>query len=137
MLDEDFLKLVREAFAIEADELLRAMTIGLQELEVAPAPARRKDVVEKLFRDAHSLKGAAGTVSRGDIESVSRGLESIFAQWKTSDVTAPPETFELLNRAVDLLGNLLQHPNTDIDPGDSVRVTRMIHELAASISASH
>ncbi|HEX7261652.1 MAG TPA: Hpt domain-containing protein, partial [Luteolibacter sp.] len=87
--DEDFLQQLREAFTIEANEHLQSMTAGLLELEQAPAPARRMEVVGTIFRDAHSLKGAAGAISRSDIESVSRALEGIFAQWKTSAVTAP------------------------------------------------
>lgn len=134
MKDPDFLKLVREAFAIEGDELVQSMTTGLLELKQGPAPERRIEVAGTICRDAHSLKGAAGVVgaaTRGEIVSVCEGLEGIFLQWKISAVTAPPETFDLLNRAVELLGNLVQQAATSIDPADRMKVTRIIPELAA------
>ena len=37
MTDDEFLAKLREAFAIEAEEHLQAMTAGLLELEKAPA----------------------------------------------------------------------------------------------------
>lgn len=130
MLDDDFLQLVRDAFVIEGGELVQAMKTGLLELKQSPEAARRMEVVVKIHRDAHSLKGAAATVGSSDIESVGRALEGVFMQWKTSAVTAPPETFELLNRAMDLLGNLLQPSGAAIDQVDHMQVSRMLHELA-------
>lgn len=129
--DEDFLQQLREAFSIEANELLQSMTKGLLELEQSPAPARRTEIVNTIFRDAHSMKGAAGAISRSDIESVSRALEGFFARWKTSAVTAP-EAFVLAKRAVDLLGNLLQPSGTDIDPAHQMMATQIVHELSAA-----
>lgn len=134
--DEDFLQQLREAFAIEAKEHLQSMTNGLLELGQAPTPARRMEIVVTIFRDAHSMKGAAGAISRSDIESVSRALESIFALWKTSDLTAPPETFDLLKRAVDLLGDLQQSSGAGVNPADQMKVTQIVHELAAATSAA-
>ncbi len=130
--DEDFLQQLREAFAIEANELLQSMTKGLLELESLPEPARRTEIVGTIFRDAHSLKGAAGSVSRSDIESVSRALEAVFAPWKTSAATPPPETFTLLKRAVDFLGDLLQAPGADTNP---ILVAQLVQELTTATSA--
>lgn len=135
MTDDEFLKQLREAFAIEAEEHVQAMTAGLLELERKPAPARRKEVVETIFRDAHSLKGAARAVSRDEIESVCQPLEGIFAEWKISAVSAPPETFDLLNRAVDLLRNLLHQSGAQINPADRMKVTRIVRELEAVTTA--
>jgi two-component system chemotaxis sensor kinase CheA len=134
--DEEFLQQLREAFAIEANEHLQSMTNGLLELEQAPEPARRMEIVVTIFRDAHSLKGAAGAITRGDIESVSRALEGIFALWKTSAVTAPPETFDLIKRAVTLLDNLLQASGSSINPADQMKVTQIVHELTLATSAA-
>lgn len=133
-LDEDFLNMLREAFAIEAAELVQSMTAGLQELGQMPAPERRLEIVTKIHRDAHSLKGAAAAVSRSDIESVSKALEAIFAQWKTSAVTVTPENSDQLNRATHLLSNLLQPSATD--SADLTKVAQIVQELAAVADSS-
>ena len=62
MKDPGFQKRLREAFAIEAAEHVQEITSGLIELEKTSEPARRKALIETIFRDAHSLKGAAGAV---------------------------------------------------------------------------
>ena len=132
MTDEDFLKKLREAFAIEAEEHLQTMTAGLLELEKTPEPARRREVIETVFRDAHSLKGAARAVSRGDIESVCQALESIFAQWKKKAPPAAPETFDLLNRAIDLLARLLRLPDTATGAAERTEITDMVRQLGGT-----
>ena len=129
MTDDEFLAKLREAFAIEAEEHLQAMTAGLLELEKAPDAPGRPQIIETVFRDAHSLKGAARAVSRGDIESVCQALEGIFAQWKK---TAPPvaaETFDLLNRAIDLLARLLRQPDTATGAAERAEIAELVRQL--------
>ena len=129
MTDDEFLAKLREAFAIEAEEHLQAMTAGLLELEKAPDAPGRPQIIESVFRDAHSLKGAARAVSRSDIESVCQALEGIFAQWKK---TAPPvaaETFDLLNRAIDLLARLLRQPDTATGAAERAEIAELVRQL--------
>ena len=132
MTDEDFLRKLREAFLIEAGEHLQAITAGLLGLEQAPPDARRREIIETIFRDAHSLKGAARAVSRGDIESVCQALESVFAQWKQSAPAVAPETFDLLNRAIDLLARRLRLPDDATGPAERTEITEMIRQLGGA-----
>ncbi|MEX0743993.1 MAG: hybrid sensor histidine kinase/response regulator [Phycisphaeraceae bacterium] len=104
--DDEFLKKLLATFAVEADEHLRAMSSGLVELEKAPASARRAELVETIFREAHSLKGAARAVNLTDIESVCQSLESVFAGMKGGG-GASAQLFDLLHQALDALGGLL------------------------------
>lgn len=104
--DDEFLKKLLATFRVEADEHLRAMSSGLLELEKAPADARRAELVETIFREAHSLKGAARAVNLADIESVCQSLESVFARMKGGAPASPP-LFDLLHQALDALGGLL------------------------------
>ena len=131
MNDEEFLQKLREAFAIEAQEHLHAITAGLLELEQSPAAPRQQEIVETIFREAHSLKGASRAVSRTDIEGVCQALESVFADWKKAGLRASPQMFDTLNAALDLLASLLTQ--TDIAPGAPVR--EMVERLARSAAA--
>ena len=131
MTDEDFLKQLREAFSIEADEHLQAITAGLLALEKEPPGTQKAEVVETIFRDAHSLKGAARAVSREDIESVCQALESVFSHWKQKDTPVAPETFDLLNRAIDLLARLLPLPEASTRGEERMEITGLVRELAA------
>jgi len=104
--DDEFLKKLLATFRVEADEHLKTMSSGLLELEKAPAGARRAELVETIFREAHSLKGAARAVNFTDIESVCQSLENVFAGMK-SGAGASGQLFDLLQQALDALGRLL------------------------------
>ena len=105
--NDEFLKRLLAMFRVEADEHLAAMSAGLIELEKAPVSGRRAEIVEKIFREAHSLKGAARAVKLGEIESVCHALESVFAELKGNRIAASAALFDLLHQALDALGGLL------------------------------
>lgn len=134
MKDEEFIKQIHEAFVIEGGEILQSMAAGLLILEQRPPAARRIEVVDTIFRNAHSLKGAAAVVDVAachEINALCHELEAIFAPWKTSAVTAEPETFELLKRAVNLLGRLVRQSGAEMNPEDRMEHTRILHELGS------
>jgi hypothetical protein len=60
-MDKDFLDKLAATFAIEAAEHIQALSSGLLELEKAATREKRTEVLESVFRAAHSLKGAART----------------------------------------------------------------------------
>ena len=74
--EQEFLKRLRETFRVEADEHLRALSSGLIELEKAPGQAEQAPIIETIYREAHSLKGAARSVNLKEIESLCQPLES-------------------------------------------------------------
>lgn len=104
--DEAFLKKLRATFAAEADEHLKAMSTGLLQLEKTPELARQKEIIESIFRDAHSLKGAARAVNHSAMESVCQPLESVLAALKRGALPASLSLFDLLHRTVKILEKL-------------------------------
>jgi len=136
MTDAEFLQKLREAFAIEAAEHVQAIIAGLIELEAGPPEARKPEIIETIFRDAHSLKGAARAVSRSDIETVCQSLESIFSQWKRKPVAVEPETFDTLNAAADLVEKLLKLPSDTQTPSQKSEILEMVRRLNRPASAA-
>lgn len=108
--DNDFLKKLQATFAIEADEHLKAISAGLLELEKTPAAEKQQEIVEGIYREAHSLKGAARAVNRTDIESVCQPLESAFAALKRGATAFSPELFDLFHQTINGLERLLSSP---------------------------
>lgn len=131
MKNEAFLIKLREAFAIEAEEHVQALTAGLLELEKTPAGARQQDLIEIVFREAHSLKGAAGAVDRSDLQAICQVLESIFSEWQRQPVQAPAETFDSLNQALDLVRKLLRLPAASDSAVAQDEVQAMVRQLDA------
>src|SRR3970040_1689859 len=92
----DFLKKLLATFRVAADEHIQAMSSGLMELEKIPAGVQQTELVEKIFREAHSLKGAARAVNLTQIESVCQALESVFAALKGNRLPLSPPFLCLL-----------------------------------------
>jgi len=105
--DDAFLKRLLATFRIEADEHLKAMSAGLIDLEKNPAASRQAEIVESVFREAHSLKGAARAVNLKEIESVCQPLESVFAALKSKQLAVSQPLFDLLYQTLDAIGGLL------------------------------
>ena len=135
MNDEEFLKKLREAFSIEADEHVQAITAGLLELEKSPPAPRRREIVETIFREAHSLKGAARAVNRTDIESVCQGVEGVFSQWKQNADRVTSANFDLLNRAMDLVTRLMRLPDVATGGAERAEIADMARDLGSVPSA--
>ncbi|MDP2030743.1 MAG: hybrid sensor histidine kinase/response regulator [Thiobacillus sp.] len=124
----EFLKRLLATFRIEADEHLQAMSSGLLELEKMPVGARRAEIVEQVFREAHSLKGAARAVDLTQIESACQPLESVFAALKSNQLDVSPPLLDLLHQTIDALGGLLV-PQTGAPETRNPVIGRLIRQL--------
>src|SRR6185369_5411466 len=100
-MDIEFQKRLLATFRDETREHLSAITAGLIELEKTSAPDKRQTILETVFREAHSLKGAARAVGMNGIESLSHALEGVFAGFRRQELTSSPALFDLLHRATD------------------------------------
>jgi two-component system chemotaxis sensor kinase CheA len=130
--NDDFLIKLLATFRGEADEHLRALSTGLLALEKAPAEGLQADIVEKIFRETHSLKGAARAVNLGEIESVCQALESVFAALKSKAVAVSPPLLDLLHQAEDTLGALLA-PDAAAKPATAPLIRRLEGALRGTV----
>jgi two-component system chemotaxis sensor kinase CheA len=110
MSNDDFLKELQAAFQAEAAEHLQGITSGLLELERGGKPEDLASLVERIYRQAHSLKGAARAVDASGVERICQSMEGVFARWKRAGATATPESFDRLQEALDVVGALLTDP---------------------------
>ena len=105
--EKEFLKKLLAAFKIEAEEHIRTITAGLLELEKERRTEQRDSLVETIFREAHSLKGAARSVNMTEIETVCQALESVFHDWKEGNKAPDVREFDSLHRRLDTISQLL------------------------------
>ena len=111
--DSDFLKRLLATFRIEAREHVDALFSGIDELEKMPDDARQAKLIETIFREAHSLKGAARSVNLMEIEGACQSLESTFAAMKNKQTTLTAELFNSLHLTINNLSDLLALPQID------------------------
>lgn len=127
--DESFLQALREAFKVEAEEHLQAISSGLLQIEKTPGADQQAPVLESVYREAHSLKGAARAVNRTDVETVCQSLENVFAGWKRREMNPSAEAFDLLHRAVNTAGQLIASAGTE-NNADAAAMAGMLQQIA-------
>ncbi len=105
--DDALLKRLLATFKVEAADHVTAISSGLLDLEKSGSASSRAELTEVVFRETHSLKGAARTVNLSAVESLCQSMENIFSVLKKRAVELTPDSFDLLHRALDLVRNLL------------------------------
>src|ERR1700687_4835807 len=96
----------REEFTGEAEELLDTLSRDLVELE-SQGENVRPEVINKIFREVHSLKGLAGMLGFSDISEVSHKLEDMLDRLRLGKITIGRDLIDLLYDGVDTLQRLL------------------------------
>src|SRR5258708_9995165 len=124
--DKELLKKLLATFKVEAEEHVRAISSGLIELERASSPEKQMEIIERVFREAHSIKGAARIVNLVKLEATCQSLESLFAQLKAKETTLSPELLDQLHQTVDTLGALLSVDSLETTRGDDPDALRTI-----------
>ncbi|MDP2657335.1 MAG: ATP-binding protein, partial [Candidatus Deferrimicrobium sp.] len=131
--DDVFREKLLDMFRIEAGEHAAAVSSGLIELEKPELPEEaRGKILEAIYRDAHSLKGAARAVDLGAIESVCQRLESVFAALKRGEIEVSGGLYDLLHRAVDAVDGFARSAGSG-DPGSALpqaaEITRSLEDV--------
>ena len=102
-----FLERLQATFRAEAQERLQTLSAALLELENESAGERQPILIESIFREVHSLKGAARAVDKSDVETLCQALESVLSLLKRNELIFTPALADLLLAAADLLSRLL------------------------------
>lgn len=99
---EEFLKQLREAFAIESKEHIQTIASALLALEEAHGEPDQ-ELIETTYRAAHSLKGAARAVDLKDIEYICHSMESVFQALKRDEIRPESQLIDTLHEALHLI----------------------------------
>ncbi len=104
-------------FRVEARELLEGLTQGVLQLEKgAPAP----DLIARLLRLAHTLKGAARVVKQSSIAELSHTMESVLTNHRGIDLPLGKEQASSLLRCLDQMAALVN----GLEPASEAPVKR-------------
>jgi len=104
----------REEFTGEAEELLEALSSGVGDLEAQGANAR-PELVNKIFRDIHSLKGLAGMLGFSEIADLAHTLEDMLDRLRMGRIAISKALIDLLDDAIDVLARLIAGNAADVD----------------------
>jgi chemotaxis protein histidine kinase CheA len=100
---------VQETFLREAADRLTEVEQGLLKLEHC-RDNPDQDLLDTIFRSAHSLKAAANLLEYRQIETLTHRLENILEDFRTGRLAPDPDNVTVLLEAVDKLRELTENP---------------------------
>jgi len=128
-IDEDITRQLIGTFKIELEEHLQAINKALIRLEKERDSDERQNILEAVFRDAHSLKGAARAVGINNIEEIAHQLENIFAASKRQELQLSAEIFDLIYEGADKIAQAMDAFLDSKEPGFDL--SDLLQRLAA------
>jgi len=127
---DDFLAQLLDTFRGEAHEHLSAMAAGLLILEQSETPREEYETtIEQVFRETHSLKGAARAVGLREIENLCQQQESVFSAVRKGTLILHPEDFDLFHSVIRTLERLLAEEK-------GVKITDLLTRLRKLIACA-
>ncbi|NOY43875.1 MAG: chemotaxis protein CheA, partial [Deltaproteobacteria bacterium] len=128
-----------QEFLAEAEEILDRLADDLAELEQTPeGDEPDPEVVNSIFRAAHSLKGISAMCGFGQITEVAHKTETLLDGVRMGRVGCTRPVMDLLYESLDLLRNLcsrLAQGQAPEDPGVPAFVERLIRAAEGEAGA--
>ncbi|HXS22216.1 MAG TPA: chemotaxis protein CheA [Steroidobacteraceae bacterium] len=119
-----------DAFFEESFEALDAMETALLKLDIgSPEP----ELINTIFRVAHSIKGGSATFGFSDIASFTHSLETLLDELRSGAMPVTVALSDLLLKSVDVMRAMLRAVQAK-QPIDSQRVSDLQFDLEVAIA---
>lgn len=118
---EEFSQKALKDFISEAEEILENMGQDILKVEAQAGGAIDPDLVNGLFRGAHSLKGVSGMFGLANVSRLAHRLEDLLDQMRLGKITLGEEVLDFLLDGVALLRDSVAKVSAnlaDIDEDD-------------------
>lgn len=132
--DEAFIAAAMPSFINEAQEQIDAIEQLLLELEDDPS---NRELLDSLFRCAHTVKGSAGIFGLGRVVEFTHHVETLLDRMRDGDIALTPEISTLLLQCNDQIKWLVATAAMPEEDGESQRTLRadLVARLQALTSA--
>ncbi len=96
-------------FVVEAEEILESLNQNLMAMEASPDRSVVKpEIINAIFRGAHTLKGMAGMVGLDQVSHLSHSLEDLFDKVRMGRRKVGDDLVDVLFEGVDILRRLIE-----------------------------
>ncbi len=135
MKKDEFLERLMKTFLGELEEHVEALNHDLLALEKGPPEDERSELVKSLFRTAHTLRGAAGSVNATPIATASQELEGILRTARDEGISLDRHQIDLFFAAVDAMADAGKRLQTK-EPIETEPLSELTARLAAAAAAA-
>ena len=108
-------------FLAESVENLNSVDQDIVALERDPS---NTEVIERVFRTIHTIKGTCGFLAFSKLEAVTHSAESVLALVRDGNLELSPEITTTLLKAIDSVREILAHIEKDETEGDLQNMIR-------------
>ena len=108
----------QDIFLEEADELLQELNKNLLELERNPED---EEIINNIFRAAHSLKSSAAFVGLNDLSDLAHRMESLLQGIRDKTNTITPEVVDVIFKCFDTISEVIELVSSGIEPHQNLR----------------
>lgn len=95
----------KEMFISESREHLAALNQAILELERSP---ENTEVINEIFRSAHTLKGMSATMGYENISELSHKMEGVLDKFRQGSIPITPDFVDILFDCLDLLETMVE-----------------------------
>ncbi|MEO2082728.1 MAG: chemotaxis protein CheA [Desulfurobacteriaceae bacterium] len=117
---------ILEEFLVEAEEILENLDQDLIDLENNPDD---KELLNKIFRGMHTLKGGAGFLNLTSIVEVAHRIEDIFNKLRNDEMELSPELMDVILEGVDIIKSAIASIKESREIPDLEEVKPIIEKL--------
>ena len=118
-----------EDFLIEAFEMIEALDQDLIELENNPDDL---DLLNKIFRVAHTIKGSSGFLNFEKLAHLTHHMEAVLDKARKGELKITPEIMDVILESVDLMKAILEYIR---DNGDDTSPDVEIEDVTKKLDA--
>ena len=119
---------ILEEFLVEAEEILENLDQDLVDLESNPED---KELLNKIFRGMHTLKGGAGFLNLTPVVEIAHRIEDIFNKLRNDEMTLTPEIMDVILEGIDKLKEALQMLKESQELPDMEEIEELLSRLDA------
>ncbi len=124
---ENELTEILNIFQVEAEDIISKMNNSLLDLERNP---KNKELILLLFRNAHSLKGAARMIGFNSIQTLAHKMEDILDLAQENKLVLNTKISDILYKTVDMIDEIIKNSiSAGIEIADMTEVNEQVNIL--------
>ena len=108
----------QDIFLEEADELLQELNRNLLELERNPD---NEEIINNIFRAAHSLKSSAAFVGLNDLSDLAHRMENLLQGIRDKTNIITPEVVDVIFKCFDTISEVIELVASGVEPHQNLR----------------
>ncbi len=107
----------QDIFLEEADELLQDLNRNLLELEKNPD---EEEIINNIFRAAHSLKSSAAFVGLNDLSDLAHRMENLLQGIRDKTNTVTSDVVDVIFKCFDTISDVIELVSSGVEPNQNL-----------------